>query len=131
MAVSHAERTRCPGCGVFVRGRAELDDWDAEERAYRAEGDLLDDHECPALDQYGPRRETVTRAPRRERPRSSAVKRKTYLRKHVCACQPPRILRAASTDLTDVTCGRCSTYFVWSPSPAELSDDDLAGRRPA
>ncbi len=124
-------KLRCPGCGAFVRGRAELDDWDAEERAYRAEGDVEDLHDCPALDAYGPRRESVTRAPRRERSRSTAAKQKTYLRKHVCACSPPRIVRAASTDLTDVTCGRCSAYFTWSPTPSELSDDDLAGRVPA
>jgi hypothetical protein len=114
-----------------VRGRAELDDWDAEERAYRSEGDLEDLHDCPALDGYGPRRETVTRAPRSERPRTTASKQKTYLRKHVCACQLPRIVRAAATDLTDVVCGRCSSYFTWAPTPSELSDDDLAGRVPA
>lgn len=50
MAVSHAERPRCAGCGVFLRPRAELDDWDAEERAYHSEGDLEDLHECPPLE---------------------------------------------------------------------------------
>lgn len=73
----------------------------------------------------------MTRAPRAERPRSTPAKQKTYLRKHVCACSPARILRAAATDLTDVTCGRCGTYFVWAPTPSELSDDELAGRVPA
>src|SRR6266508_5319913 len=95
-------RLRGPGCGAFVRGRAEPGDWDAEERAYHSEAALEDLHDCPALDGYGPRRETVTRAPRAERPRSTAAKQKTYLRRHVCACQPPRIVRASSRDLTDV-----------------------------
>jgi len=124
--------TRCPGCGVFLHTRPEHDDLDAQERVYHEDtGDLWQLHDCPALERYGPRRETVTRAPRAERPRTTTGKQKTYLRKHVCACSPPRIVRATSTDLTDVMCGRCSSYFTWAPSPSELSDDDLAGRVPA
>ena len=65
--------TRCPGCGVFLHARPEHDDLDAQERVYHDDtGDLWQLHDCPALEQYGPRRETVTRAPRAERPRSTA-----------------------------------------------------------
>jgi hypothetical protein len=130
VAVSHAERTRCPGCGAFIRRRAELDDELEQERAYA--GDEFEDlHQCPALEAYGPRRQDVTRARRRERPRTTASKQRGRLRKHVCACQPPRILRAACRDLTDLECPRCSSYFVYSPTPSELSDDELSGRVPA
>lgn len=123
--------TRCPGCGKFLARRPDVDDWDAEERAYQVDVDVLDDHDCPALEQLGPRRADVQRTLRRQRPRVTASKQRARLRKHICGCQPPRILRATTRDLTDLTCPRCSAYFTWAPTSSELSDDELAGRIPA
>jgi hypothetical protein len=112
-----------------VRRRPELDDFHEEERAYS--GDVFEQHDCSAVEELGDQGPEATRAPRRERPRMTAGKQRARLKRHTCACQPPRILRAATTDLTDLECPRCSTYFVWAPSPSELSDDELAGRIPA
>jgi hypothetical protein len=120
--------TRCPGCGVFLPGMPDPEDYGDDERAYHHDvDDRWQLHDCPALEQLGPRRADVQRAPRRERPRRTAAKQRAYLR----ACQPPRILRAATDDLTDLECPRCSRYFIWSPTPSELGDDELAGRVPA
>jgi len=111
-----------------VRRRADVDDVQAEEAAYHAELDQLDEHDCSALEELGDLGPEATRARRRERPRTTASKQRARLKRHTCACQPPRILRAATTDLTDLVCPRCSTYFTWSPTESELSDDELAGR---
>jgi len=113
-----------------VRRRAELGDWAEEERAYA--GDEFEDlHDCPALEQVGPARPNVQRARRRERARSSGSKQRARMHKHVCACPGGQPIRAATTDLQHVTCSRCGSYFVWAPTPSELDDDTLAGRRPA
>jgi hypothetical protein len=122
---------RCPACRKFVRRRADVDDHQAEEAAYHVELDQLDAHECSALEETGDTGPHATRALRRERPRMTTSKQRARLRKHVCSCQPPRILRAATTDLTDLVCPRCETWFTWSPTDSELNDDELAGRIPA
>jgi len=120
--------SRC-SCGRWLRRRAEgHDDWEAEERGYFHEFE-----ECPCGGDVrtvtsGPE---PTRAPRQQRARSTATRQRARMHKHTCDCQPARIVRAATTDLTDVTCGRCGSWFVWQPTESELSDNELAGRVPA
>jgi len=120
---------RC-SCGRYLRRRAEgHDDYQEQERSYWHESE-----ECPcggdvrAIGAAGPE---PTRVARRERPRTTASKQRARMHKHTCACQPPRLLRAATRDLTDLECPRCSSYFVWQPTDSELREEELAGRQSA
>jgi hypothetical protein len=114
-----------------VRRRADVDDWEAEDRAYRSQGAELEEHDCAGLEDVGDLgpapQQVARRGPARTRGRREPVR----IRKHTCACSPPRIVRSATRDLTDVVCQRCSSHFTWQPSPCELDDDTLAGRRSA
>lgn len=121
MAVSHSERTRCV-CGKFVRRRADLDDWEAEERAYRSEADQLDEHECE-LEQYGPaRNDGPSRRPSGRKPSGRQTVR-SY--RWTCACDPPFIVRCGRLAL-DALCGVCGGRFEREPTDSEQRKETAA-----
>ncbi len=119
MAVSHAERLRCPGCGVFLPGAPDPDDYGDDERAYHHD---VDDrwklHDCPALEAYGPRRVEGEQRARGGRPSSGRAKRAVRNYRYRCACESGPPIRCGRRDL-DATCGRCGCRFTWDPSGSE------------
>jgi len=118
MAVATVHRARCK-CGAFVKRRAELDDWEHEERAYRSEGDVLDDHDCPLAERTGVPAPGPEHKPRGGgRPPSPTAKSRTRMHRFICDCSPPVILRHARTEL-DAVCGVCREPFIWSPTSRE------------
>jgi hypothetical protein len=130
--VATIHNTRCPGCGVFLPDAPDPDDYGDNERAYHQDIDRRWElHDCPVLEGNGPRRETVTRARRAERPRTTATRQRSRMHRFLCACPDAQPIRAATTDLSHLVCGKCDSYLVWSPTASELDDDALAGRRPA
>ena len=125
-------QTRCPGCRQFIPAMPDQEDADVQERAYHADtDDRWQLHDCPALEGVGKPGPSPVRAYRRERSREKGGKQRSRLHKHVCACPDGPPIRAAAIDLTHITCGRCGSWFTWSPTPSELFDDELAGRVPA
>jgi len=117
MAMATVHRARCK-CGAFIKPRAEVGDWEAEEVAYRSDSDALDSHDCPLAERTGdtaPPPEQRTRGGRRA---SGKAKRPVRNYRYRCACEDGPPIRCGRRDLA-VTCNRCGCGFTWDPSGSE------------
>jgi hypothetical protein len=108
---------------VFVSRRAELDDWEAEERAYHAEADQLEEHDCAALERYGPWRHDGPG--RRASGRKPSGRQTVRSYRFTCACDPPFILRCGRLTL-EAVCGVCGEAFQREPTESEQRNEGAA-----
>jgi hypothetical protein len=116
--VATVHRARCK-CGAFIKARPEVGDWAHEERAYRSDSDVLEDHDCPLVERTGVPQPEPEHKPRGGgRPASPSAKSRARMHRFLCACDPPILIRHARTEL-DAVCGVCSEAFIWSPTPRE------------